>query len=83
MRTAISLLNPDRPLVLTRVGMEGRQSETVACTREIYCAACCGLASCPLSLFQVAAKKLDRRLLDLGASPLLPRGLGDDQHPSG
>jgi len=42
---------------------------------------CCSV-SCPLPL-QVAAKKLDRRLLDLGALPLLPRGLGDDQHPSG
>ena len=32
---------------------------------------------------QVAAKKLDRRLAGLGAAPLLERGLGDDQHPSG
>lgn len=32
---------------------------------------------------QVVAKKLDRRLLDLGARPLMPRGLGDEQHPSG
>jgi hypothetical protein len=37
---------------------------------------------CP-SLAQVAAKKLDRRLEGLGALPLLERGLGDDQHPSG
>ncbi|KAF5750028.1 hypothetical protein HS088_TW03G00357 [Tripterygium wilfordii] len=29
------------------------------------------------------AKKLDRRLSNLGASALLERGLGDDQHPSG
>ncbi|KAM1015723.1 hypothetical protein ACFX13_046224 [Malus domestica] len=29
------------------------------------------------------AKKLDRRLLDLGATPIVRRGLGDDQHPSG
>jgi hypothetical protein len=28
---------------------------------------------------QVVAKKLDRRLQALGASPLLERGLGDDQ----
>ncbi|XP_070661011.1 uncharacterized protein [Malus domestica] len=26
---------------------------------------------------------LDRRLLDLGATPIVERGLGDDQHPSG
>lgn len=32
---------------------------------------------------QVVAKKLDRRLQGLGASPLLERGLGDDQHASG
>jgi sulfite reductase alpha subunit-like flavoprotein len=32
---------------------------------------------------QVVAKKLDRRLQLLGASALLERGLGDDQHASG
>ncbi|KAL6189533.1 hypothetical protein ACLB2K_040921 [Fragaria x ananassa] len=32
---------------------------------------------------QFVAKKLDRRLLDLGATPVVERGLGDDQHPSG
>ena len=32
---------------------------------------------------QFVAKKLDRRLLDLGATPIVERGLGDDQHPSG
>lgn len=34
-------------------------------------------------LLQFVAKKLDRRLLDLGATPIVQRGLGDDQHPSG
>lgn len=34
-------------------------------------------------LFQFVAKKLDKRLLDLGATALIERGLGDDQHPSG
>lgn len=34
-------------------------------------------------LLQFAAKKLDRRLLHLGAEPVLEIGLGDDQHPSG
>ena len=33
--------------------------------------------------FQFVAKKLDKRLLDLGAVPIVERGLGDDQHPSG
>lgn len=32
---------------------------------------------------QFVAKKLDKRLLDLGATPIIERGLGDDQHPSG
>lgn len=31
----------------------------------------------------MVAKKLDRRLATLGAQELLPRGLGDDQNPSG
>ncbi|KAJ1285261.1 hypothetical protein BS78_03G266700 [Paspalum vaginatum] len=34
-------------------------------------------------LLQFAAKKLDRRLLHLGAEPVIGIGLGDDQHPSG
>lgn len=34
-------------------------------------------------LKQVVAKKLDRRLNDLGGKPIIERGLGDDQHPSG
>lgn len=34
-------------------------------------------------LLQFAAKKLDRRLVDLGAKPIIEKGLGDDQHPSG
>lgn len=29
------------------------------------------------------AKKLDRRLVALGATPVCERGLGDDQHPNG
>lgn len=32
---------------------------------------------------QFVAKKLDRRLSDLGATAIVERGLGDDQHPSG
>ena len=31
----------------------------------------------------MVAKKLDRRLAALGATAVLERGLGDDQHPSG
>ena len=32
---------------------------------------------------QVTAKKLFRRLESLGAQPLMPIGLGNDQHPAG
>lgn len=32
---------------------------------------------------QFVAKKLDRRISDLGATAVVERGLGDDQHPSG
>eukprot|EP00775_Hariotina_reticulata_P011858 gene11858-12002_t len=42
-----------------------------------------GLGDSGYVKFNVAAKKLDRRLVALGAKPLLERGLGDDQHPSG
>ncbi|CAN1731339.1 NADPH-dependent diflavin oxidoreductase 1 [Linum perenne] len=35
------------------------------------------------NLLQFVGKKLDRRLYDLGASVIVERGLGDDQHPSG
>ena len=33
--------------------------------------------------YNTVAKKLDRRLVALGASPVCDRGLGDDQHPNG
>ncbi|WIA13190.1 hypothetical protein OEZ85_006782 [Tetradesmus obliquus] len=42
-----------------------------------------GLGDSGYVKYNVAAKKLDRRLAALGAEPLLERGLGDDQHPSG
>ena len=32
---------------------------------------------------QFAAKKLDRRLQNIGGKPLIQKGLGDDQHQSG
>ena len=32
---------------------------------------------------QLPAKKIDRRLLQLGAEIIIEIGLGDDQHPSG
>lgn len=34
-------------------------------------------------ILQFVAKKLDKRLCDLGAVAIIERGLGDDQHPSG
>lgn len=33
--------------------------------------------------FNFPAKKLHKRLLQLGATPILPRGDADDQHPHG
>lgn len=33
--------------------------------------------------YNTVAKKLDRRLLALGATAVCERGLGDDQHPNG
>ena len=33
--------------------------------------------------YNTVAKKLDRRLVALGATALCERGLGDDQHPNG
>jgi hypothetical protein len=32
---------------------------------------------------QFPAKKLDQRILGLGAEQIVEKGLGDDQHPSG
>ncbi|CAI0451097.1 unnamed protein product [Linum tenue] len=42
-----------------------------------------GLGDSGYQKFNFVAKKLDRRLHDLGASAIVERGLGDDQHPSG
>eukprot|EP00850_Spirogloea_muscicola_P001508 SM000005S17305 [mRNA] locus=s5:1289373:1296436:+ [translate_table: standard] len=42
-----------------------------------------GLGDSGYEKYNVVAKKLDRRLQDLGATPMVSRGLGDDQHPSG
>lgn len=42
-----------------------------------------GLGDSSYSKFNYAAKKLYRRLLNLGALPLVPLGLADDQHDLG
>ncbi|KAL3677409.1 hypothetical protein R1sor_027357 [Riccia sorocarpa] len=42
-----------------------------------------GLGDSGYQKYNMVAKKLDRRLSDLGAKPIVPRGLGDDQHRSG
>ncbi|KAL8161907.1 hypothetical protein V2J09_013396 [Rumex salicifolius] len=42
-----------------------------------------GLGDSSYQKYNFVAKKLDKRLLDLGGRPLLEKGLGDDQHPSG
>lgn len=42
-----------------------------------------GLGDSSYPHFNFAAKKLFKRLLQLGGTPLLPRGDGDDQHALG
>ncbi|WCJ25387.1 NADPH-dependent diflavin oxidoreductase 1 [Euphorbia peplus] len=42
-----------------------------------------GLGDSGYQKYNFVAKKLDRRLSDLGARAIVERGLGDDQHPSG
>eukprot|EP00958_Prasinococcus_capsulatus_P017729 scaffold2022_cov387-Prasinococcus_capsulatus_cf.AAC.1 len=42
-----------------------------------------GLGDSSYPKFNIVAKKLVRRLVELGAIEVLPRGLGDDQHPTG
>ncbi|VFQ83550.1 unnamed protein product [Cuscuta campestris] len=42
-----------------------------------------GLGDSGYQKYNYVAKKLDKRLLDLGATPVIEKGLGDDQHPSG
>ncbi|GAQ81743.1 NADP/FAD dependent oxidoreductase [Klebsormidium nitens] len=59
-----------------------RKSLPPACLQHLRYAVF-GLGDSGYQKYNITAKKLDRRLLDLGAQPLVPRGLGDDQHPSG
>lgn len=59
-----------------------RKSLPPACLQHLQYAVF-GLGDSGYLKYNIVAKKLDRRLLDLGARPLVPRGLGDDQHPSG
>ncbi|KAG9458275.1 hypothetical protein H6P81_002783 [Aristolochia fimbriata] len=42
-----------------------------------------GLGDSAYQKYNFAAKKLDKRLADLGGTLLVEKGLGDDQHPSG
>ncbi|KAJ8567480.1 hypothetical protein K7X08_019688 [Anisodus acutangulus] len=42
-----------------------------------------GLGDSSYQKYNFVAKKLDKRLSDLGAIAMVERGLGDDQHPSG
>ncbi|RWW16918.1 hypothetical protein GW17_00019172 [Ensete ventricosum] len=42
-----------------------------------------GLGDSGYQKYNFSAKKLDKRLSDLGAKPLIEKGLGDDQHTSG
>ncbi|KAL8200477.1 hypothetical protein R6Q57_011816 [Mikania cordata] len=42
-----------------------------------------GLGDSGYQKYNFVAKKLDKRLADLGGTTFIERGLGDDQHPSG
>ncbi|CAL5324842.1 unnamed protein product [Camellia sinensis] len=42
-----------------------------------------GLGDSAYQKYNFVAKKLDKRISDLGATTIIERGLGDDQHPSG
>ncbi|KAL8034501.1 hypothetical protein ABFX02_12G032900 [Erythranthe guttata] len=42
-----------------------------------------GLGDSGYQKYNFVAKKLDKRLSDLGADAIVERGMGDDQHPSG
>ncbi|XP_027925849.1 NADPH-dependent diflavin oxidoreductase 1 isoform X3 [Vigna unguiculata] len=42
-----------------------------------------GLGDSGYQKYNFVAKKLDKRLMDLGGTAIVERGLGDDQHPSG
>ncbi|KAG2550132.1 hypothetical protein PVAP13_9KG238100 [Panicum virgatum] len=42
-----------------------------------------GLGDSGYQKYNFPAKKLDQRLLDLGAKQIIEKGLGDDQHPAG
>lgn len=42
-----------------------------------------GLGDSGYQKYNFVAKKLDKRLCDLGAVAIIEKGLGDDQHPSG
>ncbi|XP_027352119.1 NADPH-dependent diflavin oxidoreductase 1 isoform X2 [Abrus precatorius] len=42
-----------------------------------------GLGDSSYQKYNFVAKKLDKRLTDLGGTSIVERGLGDDQHPSG
>ncbi|KAH6799268.1 Flavodoxin family protein [Perilla frutescens var. frutescens] len=42
-----------------------------------------GLGDSSYQKYNIVAKKLDKRLSSLGATAIIERGLGDDQHPSG
>ncbi|KAL6503299.1 hypothetical protein OROGR_025222 [Orobanche gracilis] len=50
--------------------------------KGVHCAVF-GLGDSGYHKFNYVAKKLGKRLYDLGALPIVQTGLGDDQHPSG
>ncbi|CAN6836730.1 unnamed protein product [Brassica oleracea] len=46
------------------------------------CFAVFGLGDSGYQKYNFVTKKLDKRLLDLGATTIIEKGLGDDEHPS-
>ncbi|KAB1209832.1 NADPH-dependent diflavin oxidoreductase 1 [Morella rubra] len=50
---------------------------------EGVCYGVFGLGDSGYQKYNFVAKKLDKRLSDLGAMAIVEKGLGDDQHPSG
>ncbi|KAK4477696.1 hypothetical protein RD792_016944 [Penstemon davidsonii] len=61
---------------------EFQPSELANMKTVIFVVSTTGQGDNPDSM-KFVAKKLDKRLLDLGATPIIEKGLGDDQHPSG
>ncbi|KAK4367997.1 hypothetical protein RND71_011789 [Anisodus tanguticus] len=72
--------NPDSIKVFWKFLLQRNLTQNWLC-RVSY--AVFGLGDSSYQKYNFVAKKLDKRLSDLGAIAMVERGLGDDQHPSG